>query len=291
VRGTSIRCLGAWISPDPLAVHAPGKADLNLYAYVHGRVLSAVDPVGLDYKVKETKDAITLHMDIDVYRPQGHTLTQADVELVASSVAKWAKEATGKYSYEDPTTHKTVTKDVRMSFTIRPQAGLGDPSTSLSTHPTSGNAVVLREFNRTHDSVSLDGQHKAATKNGWVSVIPRAGEHALAIGHEIGHQLGADDGHQVIKPYYRGPPFEVDIMAKNLGAHLDDDDIVVRASRWDIDKALDTVFKAGPNAVKTARSKSGVDVKMETSSGRFQPQAAQQSPASSQGSTKATTQP
>jgi len=32
---------------DPLAVHAPGQADLNLYAYVHGRVLNAVDPLGL----------------------------------------------------------------------------------------------------------------------------------------------------------------------------------------------------------------------------------------------------
>ena len=30
--------LGRWASPDPLAVHAPGEADLNLYAYVHGRV-------------------------------------------------------------------------------------------------------------------------------------------------------------------------------------------------------------------------------------------------------------
>jgi RHS repeat-associated protein len=29
--------LRRWISADPLAVHAPGKADLNLYAYVHGR--------------------------------------------------------------------------------------------------------------------------------------------------------------------------------------------------------------------------------------------------------------
>jgi len=40
--------LGRWISPDPLAVHAPGKADLNLYAYVSGRVLQNVDPLGLD---------------------------------------------------------------------------------------------------------------------------------------------------------------------------------------------------------------------------------------------------
>ncbi len=37
-----------WISPDPLAVHSPGRADLNVYAYVHGRVFAATDPIGLD---------------------------------------------------------------------------------------------------------------------------------------------------------------------------------------------------------------------------------------------------
>lgn len=40
--------LGRWVSPDPLALHAPGTGDLNLYAYVHGRVLQGVDPFGLD---------------------------------------------------------------------------------------------------------------------------------------------------------------------------------------------------------------------------------------------------
>jgi hypothetical protein len=30
-----------------LAVHVPGSADLNLYAYVHGSVLKSIDPVGL----------------------------------------------------------------------------------------------------------------------------------------------------------------------------------------------------------------------------------------------------
>jgi RHS repeat-associated protein len=39
--------LGRWISPDPLAVHEPGEADLNLYAYVRGAVLMLIDPVGL----------------------------------------------------------------------------------------------------------------------------------------------------------------------------------------------------------------------------------------------------
>jgi hypothetical protein len=40
--------LGRWISADPLAVHAPGEADLNLYAYVSGAVLKNVDPLGLE---------------------------------------------------------------------------------------------------------------------------------------------------------------------------------------------------------------------------------------------------
>ena len=40
------------MSADPLAVHAPGEADLNVYAYVHGSLLSATDPVGLDEACK-----------------------------------------------------------------------------------------------------------------------------------------------------------------------------------------------------------------------------------------------
>jgi len=39
--------LGRWISPDPKTQHGFG-ADANLYAYVHARLLSATDPVGLE---------------------------------------------------------------------------------------------------------------------------------------------------------------------------------------------------------------------------------------------------
>ncbi len=35
------------MSADPLEVHAPGEADANLYAYVSGRAVQAVDPLGL----------------------------------------------------------------------------------------------------------------------------------------------------------------------------------------------------------------------------------------------------
>jgi len=40
--------LNRWLTADPLAVHAAGKADLNLYAYVKGHLLKAVDPLGLE---------------------------------------------------------------------------------------------------------------------------------------------------------------------------------------------------------------------------------------------------
>jgi RHS repeat-associated protein len=38
--------LGRWMSPDPLAIHV-GFGDLNPYAYVSGRVMTRVDPAGL----------------------------------------------------------------------------------------------------------------------------------------------------------------------------------------------------------------------------------------------------
>src|SRR6185503_16405872 len=40
--------LGRWMSADPLAVHGLGKGGLNLYAYVNGKVLIVVDPLGLE---------------------------------------------------------------------------------------------------------------------------------------------------------------------------------------------------------------------------------------------------
>jgi hypothetical protein len=43
-----IPALGRWASADPLAVHSPGSADLNVYAYVRGQLLRATDPTGLD---------------------------------------------------------------------------------------------------------------------------------------------------------------------------------------------------------------------------------------------------
>jgi RHS repeat-associated protein len=60
--------LGRWISADPLAVHAPGSADLNLYAYVSGRALKNVDPLGLqsDAPSADMSDDVTVQ-DMEAY--------------------------------------------------------------------------------------------------------------------------------------------------------------------------------------------------------------------------------
>ena len=58
--------LGRWVSADPLAIHAPGEADLNLYAYVSGSVLKNVDPLGLDAEdavVRGIFDSITSKLE------------------------------------------------------------------------------------------------------------------------------------------------------------------------------------------------------------------------------------
>jgi RHS repeat-associated protein len=49
--------LGRWISADPLAIHAPGEADPNVYAYVSGSVLKNVDPLGLEEQTVDAANA------------------------------------------------------------------------------------------------------------------------------------------------------------------------------------------------------------------------------------------
>ena len=44
--------ISRWTAADPLAMNTPGTSDLNLYVYVEGRVLVAVDPTGLEPRDK-----------------------------------------------------------------------------------------------------------------------------------------------------------------------------------------------------------------------------------------------
>jgi RHS repeat-associated protein len=79
--------LGRWISADPLAVHSPGKGDLNVYAYVHGRVLVAADPTGLDEQIPGGAAPGPTGGRID------ETVTPADTPQDVANAAQEAKEA------------------------------------------------------------------------------------------------------------------------------------------------------------------------------------------------------
>ncbi|NRA75519.1 MAG: RHS repeat-associated core domain-containing protein, partial [Planctomycetes bacterium] len=57
--------LGRWISPDPLEVHSPAQADGNLYAYVSGRALQEIDPVGFDGEFPEPPVSVDSVAQID----------------------------------------------------------------------------------------------------------------------------------------------------------------------------------------------------------------------------------
>ncbi len=50
--------LQRWVSADPLEVHQPGEADANVYAYVRGRALKNIDPLGLEDQAGDQARAV-----------------------------------------------------------------------------------------------------------------------------------------------------------------------------------------------------------------------------------------
>ena len=62
--------LGRWMSPDPLAIHAPGHEDLNVYAYVHGKYLAAVDPDGMQTRPPRVTIPVQRSTPLIVVRPE-----------------------------------------------------------------------------------------------------------------------------------------------------------------------------------------------------------------------------
>lgn len=110
--------LGRWVSADPLAVHAPGTADLNLYAYVKGAVLKAVDPLGLletdsvnnKTVVQASENEYTAGYDANgddliVFNLMGvgaHAAqSQATPAASAAGAPPWLREAMGRYAFQD----------------------------------------------------------------------------------------------------------------------------------------------------------------------------------------------
>jgi len=102
--------LGRWITADPLAVHSPGSADLNLYAYVKGQILKSVDPIGLELRPGETRDADgnihggTIQVTIEPIEDESSTDKQIR-EFVGGIAQKFNGEADGVVAAYRGTAH------------------------------------------------------------------------------------------------------------------------------------------------------------------------------------------
>jgi RHS repeat-associated protein len=110
--------LGRWVSADPLAVHAPGEADLNLYAYVEGGVLATIDPVGL----------LKISIDWEAFKPKNVIKTFSGVaEGVKQTGAELKEVVTHPIATAGRVKDAVVTSynnggvvGVAKDFTIRP---------------------------------------------------------------------------------------------------------------------------------------------------------------------------
>jgi RHS repeat-associated protein len=108
--------LQRWVSPDPLEVHQPGQADANLYAYVSGFALKAVDPLGL--QEESTSPPPAAGQDVpsppvpgspEAVRAEARTAAQAtgevngriDAELMLGARALFERHVLGQETVED----------------------------------------------------------------------------------------------------------------------------------------------------------------------------------------------
>src|SRR5690606_2015238 len=114
--------LGRWVSADPLAVHAPGSADLNVYAYVHGQILKNIDPLGLQSQApsKEMSDDVTVQ-DMEAYDANNTYLSDLTGAVGSDQwVAGFAEQAEGISPLQGPISGEQDQRNaIEMAFNAR----------------------------------------------------------------------------------------------------------------------------------------------------------------------------
>ena len=130
--------LNRWLTADPLATHAPGRADLNLYAYVRGALLKATDPVGLETDEEGVRVGATTvsTLDVDV-APDGSktpTYRLKESATAAKSIAPpamWAVDALEGATFDengalDPELSRTHDEGQRAGTPLSLEEGLAN---------------------------------------------------------------------------------------------------------------------------------------------------------------------
>jgi RHS repeat-associated protein len=222
--------LQRWISPDPLAIHAPGEADLNLYAYVHGKVLVAVDPVGLwtviapptweDIKSTaayvEQKARVVGKAAADTVTPPNPTERYTKVVKVATMAASGdiagageeALRSTGLMSGTDavkqsvrqesidPILRHTTSTLIQIGVASLAGGGGGGSSTRTAVSPNGVRALVTETTGAASPSLGLGagGLVVAATGGGDKKKKPARAQPNPALEPEPGYRRGKKHG-------------------------------------------------------------------------------------------------
>lgn len=175
--------LGRWVSTDPLAVHSPGKGDLNLYAYVNGAVLKNVDPVGLYAQISRVGNTVTIN--IPVVFKNDSSLNEEQAQAVIDKFVKQAEKVwSGKFGKLKVTTRVQQLSEKDAAELARNGRGvniahLHDPSSDASAN--AGNASLwMKPWNKQ--------EYPTASTEANMDIDIEAKPRTFA--HEVGHWLG-----------------------------------------------------------------------------------------------------
>jgi RHS repeat-associated protein len=103
--------LNRWLSADPLGVHST-HAELNTYAYVHGQVLRAIDPLGLAATAEQTaefKEAEQTYLankpgleaaEANAQKEMEDAVKTGDPDAVSGAYDKWVKASVDRLTNE-----------------------------------------------------------------------------------------------------------------------------------------------------------------------------------------------
>jgi hypothetical protein len=173
-------------SADPLAVHAPGKADLNLYAYVSGRVLKATDPLGLFAEINRRGNVVTIDIPIVFQNESSLKSEQAD-EVVEKYIRSIEKTWSGKFGNLKVTTHVRRLDEKQARDVARQGRGLNIIKLQESRDASADAGHASKWAVKPHEH-----EYAGTSEEGHGDILVDAKPRTAA--HEAGHLLGLDHG-------------------------------------------------------------------------------------------------
>jgi RHS repeat-associated protein len=181
--------LGRWCNPDPLAIHSPGEADANLYAYVRGYVLKAIDPLGL----QDNQQCYASEVDIKASEQR----VQA-AQMQQQAQAAQAMQEAPKIGPQRPVGKEPI--PLREQAERAAMTGILSPAT-VTTYAVTGDTkqfMRLQQFNQNVTEAAMGPaaarQNRVTPDKEWVAKID-----AAARAETSGALRGPPSGKEVVQ--------------------------------------------------------------------------------------------